>query len=96
MMGIAAAHARSLPACIAKGDPCFPPVPWPAAARAKRQSLAAQQERSSILDSMTRLEVESSTLARAAKAAARDREEGLVEVDVGKLEVRRLRLLLSR
>ncbi len=45
---------------------------------------------------MARLEVESSALARAAKAAAKEREERLVEVDVWKLEVRRLRVLLSR
>ncbi|KAL4443384.1 hypothetical protein ABPG75_011121 [Micractinium tetrahymenae] len=64
-------------------------------ARAKRQSLSAQQERGSILDDMARLEVESGAVARAARAAGREREERLVEVVVLKLEVRRLRVLLS-
>ena len=45
---------------------------------------------------MARLSVESGAVARAAKAAAKEREEVLVEVDMWKLEVRRLRTLLDR
>jgi hypothetical protein len=45
---------------------------------------------------MARLSVEAGAVARAAKAAGKEREGRLVEVDVWKLEVRRLRTLLSR
>lgn len=45
---------------------------------------------------MARLEVESAAAARAGKAAERERGERLVEADMCRLEVRRLRTLLGR
>ncbi len=101
-------HTTALPTCLRSpsarntlltatlplhAPPCLRPPP---AARAQRQSQAVQRERAAILDDMARLGVESGAVARAAKAAAKEREEALVEVDVWKLEVRRLRTLLSR
>ena len=79
------AHHSALP------SPCLP-----AAARAQRHSQAAQRERETIVADMARLSVEAGAVARAAKAAGKEREGRLVEVDVWKLEVRRLRTLLSR
>lgn len=76
-------------------SPAAPALATLVPARAKRQSLAVQQERAAILDDMARLEVESGAVARAAKAAAKERDDRLVEADVWKLEVRRLRMLLS-
>ena len=73
-----------------------PASPLPAAARAQRHSQAAQGEREAIVADMARLSVEAGAVARAAKAAGKEREGRLVEVDVWKLEVRRLRTLLSR
>jgi hypothetical protein len=55
-----------------------------------------QRERDAILDCMARLEVESAAAARAGKAAERERGERLVEADMCRLEVRRLRTLLGR
>ena len=75
--------------------PRLPALPA-CAARAQRHSQAVQRERGAILDDMSRLALESGAAGRAAKAAAREREERLVEVDMGRLEVRRLRMALSR
>eukprot|EP00887_Chlorella_sp_A99_P001108 scaffold14.g1108.t1 len=64
-------------------------------ARALRANAVISKERAAVLDVMARLEVESDATARAAKAATKEKEERLVEVDVWKLEVRRLRGLLN-
>lgn len=45
---------------------------------------------------MATLEVEAEAAARGAKATQRNKEEQLVELDLWKLEVRRIRGLLAR
>lgn len=66
------------------------------AARVQRHSQAVRKERAAVADDMARLAVESAAVGRAVKAAAREREERLVERDLKKLEVRRLRMMLGR
>ncbi|PRW50762.1 flagella associated isoform B [Chlorella sorokiniana] len=55
-------------------------------ARAQRASQAVQGERAGIMDDMARLTVEAAAVGRALKAAAKEREGKLVEVDLKKLE----------
>lgn len=74
----------------------YPPLPCHDAARASRASLAVQRERAAIADDMARLSVEAGAVGRDLKAGARERESALVEADLLRLEVQRLRSLLGR
>jgi DNA anti-recombination protein RmuC len=71
-------------------------LPGCPAARAQRQSQAVQSEQGAILDEMARLTVECTAVGRALKQAGKEREERLLCVDMGRLELRRLRTLLGR
>lgn len=55
-----------------------------------------QSEQGAILDEMARLTVECTAVGRALKQAGKEREERLLCVDMGRLELRRLRMLLGR
>lgn len=93
-------HAAPPLACTPTFTLAHPPLPTHhpkhRAARAQRQSLTAQRERSALTDDMARLGVEAGAVARAVRAAAKEREGRLVEVDLWKLEVQRLRAALGR
>ncbi|GAB4818571.1 hypothetical protein N2152v2_005617 [Parachlorella kessleri] len=64
-------------------------------ARAQRQSQTSSKQRSSVLEEMSRMAVETESIARAVKVATKKKEEKLVEADVWRLEMRRLSSLLA-